>query len=240
METVNTDLDNILNTVNTDLDNILNTFINNNKDIRPFLKHLEYFGDNKTGTINRSSIATKWSNLSKENYYKNLIKGQITIKSANENGNICPYRHDFKSSDLMLCLKHNSDTDIVNGDGSINIPILKKFVHELFEYNDYHKDYILRRPVLENYLIKCCKRDENKKKHLNGNIICMIPISLPSFKTLAQAEWNDFYLNYTDCWISNSNNNKEQCVSIETFLQFYFKPDVLYKRVLSGELPMTL
>lgn len=189
---------------------------------KPFLKHLDYFKSD--GEITKCSIRDKWSALSGENRLKTYIKADITIRGANkfnpdyQNGS-CPWKSRFESADMMEILKHPCDTGIVNIDGSINIEILTNFVNEYFEPLNTDT-WILRESVMNEYLRICLERDHN---------LTLKPFyTLPSFETLAKFEWYDFFLNFNDGQIDGTN-----IVNLETFLQFYFEPDVLYQRILN-------
>lgn len=195
---------------------------------RPFLKHLDYFKEN--GEITACSIGDRWSHLSGENGLKTYIKGQITVRGANKNNDdykngTCPWKHSFDSDYMMKCLKHPCDTGIVNQDGSINFAILKKVIKSNFELDAKTNLHIMKRSTMYEYLKQCKKRDEHLELKPGWE--------LPSFDTIAHFEWYDFYYNFCDIIVDD-----EESVTIKTFLQLYFEPDVLYNRKLSGELPV--
>jgi hypothetical protein len=205
---------------------------NDVNDKYPFIKHLNYFrGDD--GNITVSSIGEKWSQLSGEYRIKTYAKGHITVKGANYNANLCPYQNSFDSNTMMSALKHNCDSGIVNKDGSINIEILISLIKENFIYHGKSESFIL----LKSTMNSCLKDFHERDKHLNNKISW----DLPSFATVATAEWDDFYLNYCDLIVDKDNyddKEREQAVTLDTFLQFYFDPKGLYDRVLRGELPV--
>jgi len=200
-------------------------------DSKPFLKHLDYFKDNNDD-INVSSIGEQWSALSGEYRMKTYLKGLITVKGANYSMNSCPYMSNFDSDTMMNALKHPCDTGIVNKDGSINMVLLKNFIVQHFTYDSETQKYVLIKQCMEEYLIECVDRDINLPYKINWN--------MPSFQTVASAEWNDFFLNYTDVIVSDDSSISHQAVTLKTFLQFYLVPNVLYNRVLNKELPVTL
>lgn len=203
----------------------------------PFLEHIDYFR-NKDGKLDKRSIASKWSDLSKESYVKTMIKAHITINGANyvnqKQNNGCPWKYQFESSaEIMPCLKHSRDSDIVNRDGSINVEKLKDFMTSCFEYDPDNELYFVTKSTIDRKLKDWQERD----KDLEERISCM----LPAWATVAEAEWNDFFLNFTSCWYINPATRKhEQAVDAETFLQFYFNSKKLYDRVLKGDLPRPL
>ena len=205
----------------------------------PFLKHVEYF--KKDGEITACSIGERWSELSKENGLKTYIKGDITVRGANYNNKECPYKGMFsltgcpykyiwETDKMMESLKHPCDTGVVNEDGSINIDTLVTFIKTNFKFSDEHKTFVLPKSTMDACLPEFTKRDSDQTTSLSWN--------LPDFSTVARFEWDDFYLNYTDLIVTNDDGSKQQAVSLDTFLQFYFRPDELYSRTLGGELPV--
>ncbi len=215
--------------ITTEINNIIESF--GQIDDKPFLKHLDYFKDDNDD-INITSIGEQWSALSGEYRIKTYLKGLITIKGANYSINSCPYRSNFDSDTMMNALKHPCDTGIVNKDGSINMILLKNFIEHYFVYDFITKQYILTKKCMEKYLVNCVERDINLPYKINWN--------MPSFQTVARAEWNDFFLNYTDMMFYFNDGTSDQSVTLKTFLQFYFVPNVLYNRVLNKELPVTI
>ena len=215
--------------ITKEINDIINSF--GKIDDKPFLKHLDYFKDGN-GDINVSSIGEQWSALSGEYKIKTYLKGLITVKGANYNMNSCPYMSNFDSDTMMNALKHPCDTGIVNKDGSINMVLLKNFIEHHFVYDYKSNKYILTKKCMKKYLVNCVERDANLPYKINWN--------MPSFQTVAQAEWNDFFLNYTDMMVCYDDGTCDQSVTLKTFLQFYLVPNVLYNRVLNKELPITL
>ena len=208
------------------LDETIKSFITDNPT--PFLSHLDYF--KKDGEITACSIGDRWSELSGESGVKTYIKGKITIIGANNNDDnyingTCPYKHSYQSEDMMHVLKHPCDTGIVNNDGSINIETLKKVIMLNFEYDKDINSFSMRESKMNEFLQVCKERDEG--------VVSNLPFYMPPFKTVAKFEWYDFYYNFCDRIL-----NDENAVTLNTFLQFYFKPNVLYGRKLNGELPI--
>lgn len=199
-------------------------------DDKPFLKHLEYFSG-KDG-ITMSSIGDKWSDLSKEHWLKTYTKGWITVKGANYSMGNCPHMCTFDSNTMMCALKHPCDTGIVNKDGSIDRKALKKFIKDSFLYDEKSNSFLLTESKMKSNLGDYVERDSELSTYISWN--------MPSYKTVASAEWNDFFLNYTDVYYYDDNKEDERAVTLKTFLQFYYVPEVLYKRVLGGELPVTM
>ena len=60
---------------------------------------------------------------------------------------------------------------------------------------------------------------------------------MPGFETVAQVEWEDLFTYFNDHWVVGFDHQWEPAITAETFLQFYFESDKLFKRKLSGELP---
>ncbi|AYV76627.1 MAG: hypothetical protein Terrestrivirus10_11 [Terrestrivirus sp.] len=214
--------------------NLINQYAKNSGS-KPFLEHIDYF-QNSEGKINRTSIATNWSNLSKENYLKTLVKAEITISGANyvnqKKNSGCPWKYDFNSSaEIMPHLKHSRDSDVVNYDGSINVKKLEQFMLASFEYDNQRSCFFVRKSRIIDLLRKWKERDA----HLEHKVHFM----MPAWETVAKAEWDDFYLNFTDHWdLNNKSNEYEPTVTADTFLQFYFQGKKLYDRVLvTKELP---
>ncbi|AYV81531.1 MAG: hypothetical protein Harvfovirus39_10 [Harvfovirus sp.] len=171
----------------------------------PFLKHIEYFEDNKGG-INASSIACKWSALSGEFRLKTMVRGALIIKSANDRAK-CPYKLKFSSSkEVMPYLKHPCDTNIVNPDGSINLMELEIFMCKCFEYDTEEKIWFAKQANVNNYLKLCSERDNGGK-----------------WAKIAQEEWNHFFKLFAD-------SSKEVKITAETLLEFYFDSTALYGR----------
>lgn len=211
---------------------------------KPFLKHVAYFA-NPEGDITKTSIATNWQNLSKEWYAKTYTKAMITIGGANainqnefnsknassNNPGKCPYLESFRTEQIMPLLKHTNDTGIVNRDGSINYPVLEKFCCDYFEYSPEIDRYILPESSMQRYLILCRERDSKLDSTFSRWY-------LPTTDVVASAEWNDFYLNFRDCYKTGADGRSESAVTLDTFCQFYYFGDRLYRRTLDGELPV--
>jgi len=202
-----------------DLDLLLNQY----KNERPFLKHIEQFADEGLVTVN--SICQRQSKLTGENRIKTYAIGQGIIHQANQNNpqyisNSCPYANGFSSQEILTYLRHPCDTGNINDDGSINIEALKKMVLECFTYDATVSSYVMLESVLENYLKTCVERD------LALNINIKPHWYLPSFETVSKIEWGAFFNLYSDRIIDS-----ERAVTIRTFLQFYFEPDVLNDKV---------
>jgi hypothetical protein len=210
----------------------------------PFLQHIDYFR-NQDGKINKKSIATNWAALSKESYFKTLIKAQITIYGSNyinqQNQpksmtssltSTCPWKYEYDSSaELMPCLKHTRDSGIVNSDGSIDVEKLKSLMIKIFEY-DEKNDYFF---ATKNSIIEQIQLWYSRDKHLEAKASYL----MPSWETVTRAEWDDFFLNYVDCWkYDSSTNDFIPAITADSFLQFYFSGKTLYKRVFDGELPV--
>lgn len=221
----------------TNLINLIHQYVKNSGE-KPFLEHIDYF-QNSDGKIDRTSIATNWANLSKETYLKTLVKAEITISGANyvkqKKHSGCPWQYEFGSSaEIMPHLKHSRDSDVVNYDGSINVKKLEQFMLASFEYDNERKCFFVRKSKISELLQKWKERDahlEHKVKFL-----------MPAWETVAKAEWDDFYLNFTDHWEFNNKVHKfEPTVTADTFLQFYFQGKKLYDRVLvTKELPVCM
>jgi hypothetical protein len=198
---------------------------------KPFLKHVAYFEDNN-GDITRRSIGTNWKNLSKESYAFTFLKGSITIsganavnesnilKSSDKSTKCCPFIESFKTEQIMPLLKHTNDTGIVNKDGSINRKVLEDFCVKYFEYSETLKTYILPESSMKKYLAECLERDKL--------LVQSFRWYLPSTSVVANAEWNDFYLNFSNC-----TKDKERAVTLDVFCDFYYAGDKLYANVLN-------
>ncbi len=193
----------------------------------PFLEHVDYFSDSK-GHFDRSSIATKWSNLTKEWYMKTYFKAYLTLEAGNMRAQTlspgCPYRSKFESSkQLMPLLKHPADTGIVNLDGSINRWALESFMFDNFEHL-IHTPFIslwcVRKSRMDSYLQKTAQRDANLPQTQQYYIF--------PWTTVAQAEWDDAFKYFGDC-VTHDN---EQAISADTFLQFYYHSRDLYATIL--------
>lgn len=216
------------------LQSIIQSYVKNSSP-KPFLKHIDYFRDSK-GKINKTSIATNWAKLSKESYFKTLIKAHITMTGANQvkeqKNPGCPWSYDFNSSaEIMPHLKHSRDSDVVNHDGSIDIEKLQTMMTKLFEYDPVKNSYFVRKSEVTEYLKLWAQRDS----HLETKISLL----MPSWETVAQAEWDDFFLNFVDDWkLTKKGDDVEATVTADTFLQFYFEGNKLYDRVFNGELPV--
>jgi hypothetical protein len=234
---------------------------------KPFLKHVDYFrSDSLISTesiadkwqalskefypipYTKAMITIRGANavMAREFEAKKGSIESIKDKTETESRKIeekkCPYHEAFRTEEIMPLLKHPNDTGIINKDGSINYDILLAFCNEYFIYSDYDKTYILPESSMRKYLELCVKRD----MHLNSNFAWY----LPSAGTVASAEWTDFYRNFADCFkISSIPENIEasytplkykieNAITLDTFCQFYYFGDELYKRNLSGELPI--
>lgn len=224
-------MSNIIEQKKKKLDHLINKYVNKSKK-NPFLKHIKYFEDNDTKTINQHSITDQWARLSRESRIKTGVKAKITISQTNASATDmakikgCPYsyKNNFTTDEIMNYLKHPCDTDFVNSDGSIRVKNLTKFMYKYFELDEHGDTYFLRKSVMESYLRECAVRDKDIRRRLR----CY----LPSFENIAYAEWNEFYLSFTDKYIKG-----EQAVSVKIFLQFYLDPDALYSQKLLGNLP---
>ena len=198
---------------------------------KPFLKHVSYFADNN-GDISRRSIGTKWKKLSNELFALTYIKGAITIsganavrelniKSSSKSSTGCPFIESFKTEQIMPLLKHTNDTGIVNKDGSINRKALENFCVKYFEFSEKLNTYILPESSMKKYLKECLDRDKL--------LIQSFRWYLPSTSVVANAEWNDFYLNFSNCTKDN-----ERAVTLDVFCEFYYFGDKLYAKVLAS------
>jgi hypothetical protein len=219
-------------------DNSLSLLIQKYKDNSseyPFLEHVNYFRNSKD-RIDRSSIATQWKKLTKESYIKTFIKGHITMRGANQNlatsmaPKTCPWRVDFDVKEFMPLLKHPCDTGAININGSINIDNLETMMTSCFEFDSTKNLWFIRQSVMFDHLKKCAERD----KLMASKSGCL----MPSWITVAWNEWNDAFGIFSDGW-QLLKSKYEPTISADTFLQFYFQPNVLYQRVLDGELPIS-
>lgn len=205
---------------------IINNYLINNKidDIKPFLKHLDYFKDDNN-LITKCSITDKWSKLSGEYRIKTLVKAHITIDTSNKMNpeyKKCPYnyKYEFESSEMMKILKHPFDTGIVNDDGSINKTNLEEFINKNFIEKD--DEYILLESKMKECLNEFLERDKNVE----------VPVfyTLPSFQTVAKFEWLDFFSIFSNFDVIN-----DRAVTINRFLDFYFNPTKLYNEKLDDK-----
>jgi len=211
------------------IDTLLNEYLELHAfpDEKPFLRHLDYFkGEN--GLISACSISEQQSKLSGESTIKTAIIGKITVSGANNNNpdyvnGTCPWKKKFQSDDMLHNLKHPCDTNIVNRDGSINIDILKDFVKLNFEFDKNIDRFVMKKSTMIDYLSVCKNRDADLEQKITWY--------LPSFEMLAHGEWSSFFDVYADRKIDG-----EIAVTLNTFLQFYFEPDVLNQKVLTGTL----
>ena len=194
-------------------------------DPYPFHNHVKYFADSD-GQITTYSIGTNWQNLSKENIVLTTTKAFVTISAANYKSSCIFPQLSFEPTTITSLLKHPSDSGIVNSDGSINKDILTHLMLTHFKYDGTRNIYYLTKSTLTNLLTNWSQRDTNEDKSFGP--------FLPDSDTVAKFEWDDFFLNYVDYWVTAS----EPAITSQTFLQFYYDPFTLYQRVLSGELPV--
>ena len=117
-------------------------------------------------------------------------------------------------------------TTIVNQNGSINMAALKDIMKTCFKKHDRLYTYCMTKSDLFDYLSLCQLRWEMMHHDTT-------PWYQMSQHTMAKIKWYEFFNYFTDYIIDG-----QQAVSIETLLQFYFEPDVLYQRVIFGELPV--
>jgi hypothetical protein len=195
---------------------------------KPFLQHLDYFKGDDDKLISACSISDKQSALTGESKTKTYVIGKVTISGANNinpnylNGT-CPYKKKFESDDLLDKLTHPCDTKIVNSDGSINVDVLTHFVKTNFEYDKEMDTFILFKNKMMDHMEICKDRDADLEQTIRW--------FLPSFAMLAYGEWTSFFDVYCD-----RKYDGEKAVTLNTFLQFYFEPQVLYQKVLTGTL----
>ena len=193
---------------------------------KPFLKHLDHFSNQ--GVIDKSSMIEKWCALKDENKLLIYPKATMLMYQSNyNNNNTCPYADKFTSDKMLYQLKHLSSTGIVNNDGSINLVALKDIMKSHFKHYSHLHTYCIKKSDMMDYIHMCHLRDAKFEEAK--------PWYLPSNTTQSKLEWYDFFNYFTDGFIDG-----EQVVSIETFLQFYFEPDVLFQRVSIGELPVVV
>ena len=212
----------------------------------PFLKHIMQFCGEKS-EITYDSIYKNWKQLTGQNCLLLATKAKITMNGANEvaqvrakrAGKSCPaWKYNFKdASELMVLLKHSCDTGIINKDGSINIEALTKV---MISYCELHNGkWLMRKSSMVTHIAKRAEEDKKEAK-TNPDIILageswLNP--LPGFELVAKAEWEDEFAYFNDAWIKNKDGTWEPAMTAETFLQFYFESDKLFKRKISGELP---
>jgi len=182
----------------------------------PFLEHVKYFSD-ENGKIDACSIADKWHKLTGVSKLMTWIKGKITIKGANimsaKMG--CPYKAVFESpAEIMSLLKHKNDTGIVNKDGSINTNLLRGMLVDCVDHNCDPKNIFLRQSRVFDYIKKRATDTSDDVWWL-------------SFETVAYNEWKDAFATYSDMI-----QYDEPCMSLDTFLQFYFQPKLLNDKTL--------
>jgi hypothetical protein len=199
--------------------------------VTPFYKHVRYFEEN--GIISKSSIRNKWAELSGESYFNTSIKGHITMKGANYKASkkTCPYKNKKKmlTPEITSCLKHPSDSGIVLSNGNINFDVLINIMTLSFEKDEKSNVMFIRKSTILKLLTEWSLRDIKEDKYFG--------FMMPNSDTVAKAEWNDFFLNFVDMWVKR-NDEYEPAVTADTFLQFYYESDILYQRVLNGELPV--
>ena len=198
--------------------NIFHSFLNLHRDT--FLKYLEYFRD----TDQENTFANGWIT---EN------KSDITI-------NLCPYISNYNYNNTSSCglkcmydkglFKVSSPINKINEHQYVDMEVILNFIENNFVFNYAVNDFILFEYEIENHLLKCAKRD------------IMLPPKIyfdkMPFKTIAQGEWNEFFTNYADVIVNFDNNFDEKAITLTTFLQFYFIPDILHERLLENEFLM--
>lgn len=182
----------------------------------PFLKHIQYF-ESDDQIITYLSIGNQWKKLSNE-VISPFVKSFITIQAAEVKG-LCPYAGGYDKEYIMHTLKHPSDSGIVVRDGSINEAELLKFIEKAFVYDDNKGKYVLWQSTMNTFIKSFAERDVNQNNYVSWY--------LPTFDTVAQAEWDDFFLNFSDL-----ARNDDKGIFIDTLLEFYYASDVLYERTL--------
>ena len=202
----------------------------------PFNDHVGYFANKETGLIDVPSISCQWSALRGEHWMKTTVKGKITVVAANEalqkKTPKCPYHEKFTDKEMMPLLKHPSDTGIVKVDGSINHQCLFFVMKKCAIEDHQNKDWVIPEFKINEYLFECAQRDADAEQP--GGFF------MPSWQTVASAEWNDFFNNFTDRSHPVEGKKNGRAVTLETFLQFYYQPKILWDRVLSKELPIKI
>ena len=216
--------------VNDTLNSIVHKIIKSfNTSTNPFIEHVKFFENDKF-YINVESISNKWSLLSERSKISTLVLGSITIQGANYLKPLCSYKYKWHTNDIMKALKHPCDTAIVANDGSINMNHLGHFIETRFKYDDCLKDYILTQSVMNEAIRENIKRDHEYTGY-NYNFKKMI--FLPTYPQVAQAEWDEFFNIYSDHVFIDENFINENVVTLKTFLEFYFVPQVLNTKILS-------
>lgn len=115
--------------------------------------------------------------------------------------------------------------------GRVDMKLLTDFAENNFVFNFEKNQFVLRWENIQQYLERSIKKDILLPPKLN--------LQMPSFQTVAEEEWKNYFLNYSDIIIDHSEI-KELAVSLGTFLQFYFDQNGFYKRVINKELPISI
>lgn len=212
-----------------EFDVLVKKFITDDK--YPFLKHLAYFGDDKNnGEISASSISCKWSKLTRMSGVLTYGLGLIAIKGANVCANPqIKYCDSFCPAQMMHNLKHPSDSQIVNADGSINRDTLLKFVENYFltdgkgVYVKHDGQYIILQSVTPNFLDNFSKRDVGLKKKFH--------ILLPDSDTAAEGEWTELFNSLCDGQYTSGPHKKVHYLTLQSLIMFYYANDKFVEKI---------